>query len=101
VRHLRFHPQADAEVEAETRYYRREAGPEVSSRFVKAVEQAARLALEFPDAGSEGIASTRRLQLKGFPHSLVYRSVAEGIVVFAVSHHSREPGYWRTRKVSP
>lgn len=94
---IRFHPQADAEVEAETRYYRRQAGPEVSSRFVEAVEQAARLALEFPNAGSEGLANTRRLQLKGFPHSLVYRAVGEEIVVFAVAHHSREPGYWRAR----
>jgi toxin ParE1/3/4 len=97
VKQIRFHPQADAEVEAETQYYRREAGPEVSSRFVKAVEQAVRLALEFPNSGSEGLANTRRLQLKGFPHSLVYRSVDEGIVVFAVAHPSRVPGYWQAR----
>jgi len=97
VKVIRFHPGADAEVEAETRYYRRQAGREVSTRFVEAVEQAARLAFEFPNAGSEGIANTRRLQLKGFPHSLVYRLVGEEIVVFAVAHHSREPGYWRAR----
>lgn len=98
MRQIRFHPRADAEVEAQTRYYRREAGPEVASRFVTAVEETARLALEFPNAGSEGAAKTRRLQLKGFPHSLVYRQVEEEIVVFAVAHHSREPGYWRARK---
>lgn len=98
MKQVRFHPLADAEVEAETRYYRRQASAEVSRRFVKAVEQAARLALEFPNAGSEGLAKTRRLQLEGFPHSLVYSLDEEGIVVFAVAHHSREPGYWRTRK---
>ncbi|HEV3077244.1 MAG TPA: type II toxin-antitoxin system RelE/ParE family toxin [Thermoanaerobaculia bacterium] len=94
---IRFHPGADAEVEAETRYYRRQAGVEVSRRFVEAVEQATRVALEFPNAGSEGIANTRRLQLRGFPHSLVYRPVGDEIVVFAVAHHAREPGYWRAR----
>jgi toxin ParE1/3/4 len=97
VKRIRFLPQADAEVEAETRYYRREAGPEVASRFVKAVEQATRLALEFPDAGSEGLDQTRRVQLKSFPYSLVYRPVQDGIVVFAVAHNSREPNYWRAR----
>jgi toxin ParE1/3/4 len=96
VKVIRFHPEADAEVEAETRYYRRQAGVEVSRRFVEAVEQATRFALEFPNAGSEGIANTRRLQLRGFPHSLVYRAVGDEIV-FAVAHHAREPGYWRAR----
>jgi toxin ParE1/3/4 len=98
VKRVRFLAQADAEVEAETQYYRREAGPEVSGRFVKAVEQATLLALEFPDAGSEGTENTRRVQLKGFPHTLVYRPVQDGIVVFAVAHNAREPGYWLGRK---
>ena len=97
MKHVRFHPLADAEVEAETRYYRRQASAEVSRRFVDAVEQAVRLALEYPNAGSEELANTRRLQLKGFPYSLVYRPEGDEIVVFAVAHHAREPGYWRAR----
>jgi plasmid stabilization system protein ParE len=44
VKVIRFRPGADAEVEAETRYYRRQAGAEVSRRFVEAVEQATRVA---------------------------------------------------------
>lgn len=82
----------------ETQHYRREASPEVASRFVMAVEQAARLVLEFPDAGSVGVEKTRRLQVKGFPHALVYRRVEDGIVVFAVAHSAREPNYWQSRK---
>jgi plasmid stabilization system protein ParE len=85
-------------VERETQYYRREAGPEVASRFVRAVEQAARLVLEFPDAGSAGVEQTRHVQLKGFPYSFVYRPVEEEVVVFAVAHHAREPNYWQSRK---
>ena len=69
MKFIRFHPGADAEVEAETRYYRRQAGAEVSRRFVEAVERA-----------------TPRLPPRW-----------RGIVVFAVVHHSREPGYWRAR----
>jgi hypothetical protein len=35
--------------------------------------------------------------LKDFPFSIVYRPEPDGIVVFAVPHHSRLPGYWRRR----
>jgi plasmid stabilization system protein ParE len=97
VKRAHFIPQADAEVEAETQYYRREAGSAVANHFVKAVEQATRLALEFPDAGSPGAGNTRRIQLKKFPFALIYRPEQEGIVVFAVAHNSREPGYWVSR----
>ena len=97
MRRIRFIPQADAEVETETRYYRREAGSEIANQFVKAVEQASRLALEFPAAGSPSPANTRRVQLKKFPFSLIYRSVEDEIIVFAVAHNSREPGYWVSR----
>jgi toxin ParE1/3/4 len=98
LKQIRFLPEADAEVAVETQYYRKEAGPEVASRFVRAVEQAARLVLEFPDAGSAGVEETRRVQVKGFPHALVYRPVEDGIVVFAVAHNAREPNYWQSRK---
>jgi hypothetical protein len=53
--------------------------------------------LEFPDAGSAGVEETQRLQVKGFPHALVYRRVGDGIVVFAVAHNAREPNYWQSR----
>jgi plasmid stabilization system protein ParE len=94
---IRFLPQADAEVAAETRYYRREAGSEVSKRFVQSVEQATQLAREFPRAGSPGPENTRRLQLKGFPFALIYRLEGDEIVVFALAHNARHPEYWLRR----
>jgi len=97
VTRVRFIPQADAEVAWETRYYRREAGPTVAQRFVRALEEATRLAREFPDAGSPGTENTRHIQLKGFPFSIVYRRVPEGILVFALAANAREPRYWVPR----
>lgn len=94
---IRFIPQARAEVEAETRYYRREAGSKISKRFVQSVEQAARLALEFPGAGSPGPEGTRRMQLRDFPFALIYRPEKAGIVVFALAPNAREPEYWSKR----
>jgi hypothetical protein len=48
-------------------------------------------------AGSPAAANIRRVIVKGFPFSLVYRPEPEGFIVFALAHHSREPGYWRAR----
>jgi len=35
--------------------------------------------------------------LKDFPFALVYRSDDMGIIVFALAHHARRPGYWHGR----
>ena len=83
MKRIDFLPQAAVEVERETRFYRREAGPDVAGRFVKAVEHATRFAIEFPDAGSAGPAETRRVQVQGFPYSVVYRSLHGRILVLA------------------
>jgi toxin ParE1/3/4 len=98
LKRIHFLPQAGVEVERETRYYRREAGPGVAGRFVRAIEQATRVAMEFPDAGSAGPEDTRRLQVQGFPYSLFYRPIEDGVLVLAVAHHAREPNYWQSRQ---
>jgi hypothetical protein len=35
--------------------------------------------------------------VKGFPFSVHYRVEANGILIFAVAHHARRPGYWTQR----
>jgi plasmid stabilization system protein ParE len=42
-------------------------------------------------------AGTRRVFVKGFPFSIFYRPDRDGIIVFAVAHQARQPGYWRSR----
>jgi toxin ParE1/3/4 len=53
--------------------------------------------LAFPLSGSTATQTVRRVIIKNFPFSIVYRPAADGIVVFAVAHHARLPGYWRNR----
>jgi len=68
-----------------------------SARFIAAVEDATARALVFPLAGSPSSSNTRRVIVNGFPFSIFYRPEPEGIVIFAVAHHARKPGYWRSR----
>jgi len=85
---------------AEVAYYN-ETQPGLGADFASAVENAADRALAFPLAGSPSIADTRRVVVKGFPFSILYRPERNGIVIFAVSHHARRPAYWINRKPNP
>ena len=96
MKQARFIAAARLELLAEVLYYSKaESG--LGARFTSAVEEALLRALAFPMAGSHSAASTRRVIVKGFPFSLVYRPEKEGIVVFALAHHARRPNYWKSR----
>jgi toxin ParE1/3/4 len=69
----------------------------LGAAFVQEVEVATARALAFPDSGSPGPAGTRFIVVNKFPFSIVYRPDREGIVVFAVAYHKRQPEYWASR----
>jgi plasmid stabilization system protein ParE len=45
--------------------------------------------------------NTRRFLLRRFPYSVVYRVYANRVIVIAVAHAHRRPGYWRARLRDP
>jgi len=96
VKRVQFIAEARLEFLAEVAYYS-EAKPGLGERFAAAVEEATAMALLFPHAGSPSASNTRRVFTKGFPFSIIYRPKRNGIVVFAVAHNAREPGYWRSQ----
>lgn len=96
MKHARFVTPARQEFLAEVAHYRA-VQPELAARFVAAVEEVTCRAMAFPLSGTPGPNKTRRLSVKDFPFSIVYRSERDGVIVFAVAHHSREPGYWQPR----
>ena len=92
----RFVEPASLEVLAEVGYYHRvEAG--LGTKFLEAVEDATARALAHPLAGSPAQHRTRRIFRRDFPFALVYRSDEQGITIYALAHHARRPGYWRSR----
>lgn len=96
MKRARFVAAARHEFLAEVIYYNREQ-PGLGARFAEAVEEATARALAFPLAGSPTPENTRRTFVKDFPFAVVYRPDEDGIVVFALAHHSRYPGYWLSR----
>jgi len=96
VKRARFIAAARLEFLAEVIYHN-EAQRGLSGRFTAAVEEATARALAFPLSGAPSRSNTRSIVVKGFRFSIFYRPESEGIVIFAVAHHSRRPFYWQTR----
>lgn len=96
MRRARFVAAARHEFLAEVGYYN-EQEPGLGTRFAVDVEEAAARAIAFPESGSPASKNTKRIFLKNFPFAIVYRPDADGVIVFAVAHHSRQPNYWRSR----
>jgi len=40
----------------------------------------------------------RRLLLDRFPYSIVYEVIGRRVVVLAIAHTARRPGYWKRRR---
>ncbi|NKC13324.1 MAG: type II toxin-antitoxin system RelE/ParE family toxin [Gammaproteobacteria bacterium] len=52
----------------------------------------------FPDAWHHMGGGIRRCRVRGFRYGVIYEPSPDEIVIIAVAHFSREPGYWRTRR---
>jgi hypothetical protein len=96
VSEIPFLPQAEEEfLEWVARYEGRVRG--LGGEFIEEVERALERIDTFPEHGSPHLANTRRVVLQRFPFSVVYEILPEGVLVVAVAHHRRRPGYWRDR----
>ena len=92
-----FRPRAQQELLEATQWYLSDGGPAAAEQFEWAVQRALRLLAFMPRLGSPSYPGVRTWPLKHFPYTLVYRVRGDTIIVVAVAHQSREPGYWQGR----
>ncbi len=93
---VRFLAVAEAEYRDAIDYYNAEVLG-LGDDFREEVAAALQRISDFPDAWQKLSARTRRCRLNRFPYGLVYQQRPEGILVVAVMHLKREPGYWSKR----
>ena len=96
MRSVEFHPEAEAELVAATQYFESHVET-LGLDFVLAVRRAYERILDFPDSGRSFGRRLRRTLVRGFPYGLVYRVEPSRILIVAVAHLHRRPGYWRSR----
>ncbi|MFW6012287.1 MAG: type II toxin-antitoxin system RelE/ParE family toxin [bacterium] len=96
MRPLRYLTPAREEFLESVAHYELQS-PGLGLGFIEEVEHAIVRLAAFPEHGSPHLAGTRRIVLGRFPFDVVYLAEPQEIVVVAVAHHKREPGYWRGR----
>jgi plasmid stabilization system protein ParE len=96
VTQLEYHPRASDEV-AEAFVWYSEVDPEVAERFKLELDRAERLVQRSPQAWGRYLHDTRGFRFRGFPFVMTYIVRDERIIVVAIAHTRRRPGYWRNR----
>ena len=91
-----FHPEALAEYEEAARYY---GGCQegLDLRFIASVEAAIRQVADAPERWRLMAQDVRRCLAKVFPYAILYTIEPDYVLIIAVMHCHREPGYWRRR----
>lgn len=98
---VRFHPSAERETRAALVWYESRQ-PGLGEAFLAELDRALDSLAEhsamwpmWPDIAPS--LRIRRCLLARFPFGIAYSTVGDGIVVYAVTHLARRPGYWRGR----
>lgn len=71
--------------------------PGTGIKFQAAMQVALDRIERLPVSGRPDEADCRRMRIKGFPFSVVYREESSEIIIYAVRPDAREPGYWIDR----
>ena len=91
-----FHPEAERELDEAFGYYESRV-PTLGQAFLTEVERTVALIRRFPDAAAPAGPARRKAAVARFPYSIIYLRDVDAIVVIAVAHQKRRPGYWRGR----
>lgn len=93
----RLHPEAEAELEQAAVWYD-ERRPGLGLEFLTAVrdglDEVALHPLRWPVCSRR----SRRYRLNRFPYAIIYQIVQDQVILLAVAHLRRRPGYWRKRE---
>lgn len=75
--------------------------PDLGTDFLDEVQRMIDVVRARPKLGSPVGRGLRRALMQRFPFSIVYAEDPGEIVIVAVAHQSRRPGYWSKRLAPP
>ena len=91
-----FHPRANEEVDEAQAWYE-ERSLLAAAGFLQELSSAVRRIGEAPNRYPVALHETRRVVLERFPFNIFYRVGASEVVIVALAHQKRRPGYWADR----
>lgn len=93
---VEFHPEALEELERAKVWYDGQR-PSLGESFFQEITTAISSIRETSNAWPEYQRGTRRFLVHRFPFAIIYSQRASGLLVVAVMHLKRRPGYWQSR----
>lgn len=96
MKQIRFHSAANTELLEAIQHYK-EVSPGLAAMFAERINTALQLIHDNPEACQKVDLDLRQFPLGKFPYSLFYAVEHSIILVVAVAHHKRKPGYWKNR----
>jgi plasmid stabilization system protein ParE len=100
VRAVEYFDEAIKEAEAAAHWYS-ERSASAADGFTDEIDAAIAAIEQNPNAWPAHDHGTRHYLLRRYPFSVVYRVEASRILIVAVAHGHRRPGYWKSRVERP
>lgn len=92
-----FHVEAETEYLSELQYLEAELRG-LGRRFQLEFQRALRRLRSFPSSGREIAPQIRIVRMRKFRYGIIYSEANEGeILILAIAHERRKPGYWMER----
>ena len=91
-----FLAEAEQELFDSARFYERKR-PGLGRDFLAEVRAAVARIEQHPESAPSVLANARAVRIRRFPFDVVYRLQGEQLIIVAVTHQSRRPGYWKNR----
>jgi len=93
---VKFHPDAESEMINAAAYYETQQS-DLGRRFLATVQDSINRILFNPRPYPVVELNVRRCLTKTFPFGVLFREMPGKIVIVAVMHLHRDPGFWKSR----
>ena len=94
---IRLLESAQTELDEAMTGYAKQA-PGLGDAFLIETIKTLQLIEQFPQAWHALTPHIRRCRLRRFPYTAIYTQDGSDILVLAIAHQHRKPGYWRDRQ---
>lgn len=91
-----FHPDAEAGFSEAIQYYE-DVEPGLGQDFAVEVYSALQRAIPYPRVWMVPEGEVRCSLVRRLPYGVLYSEEGDGVLIVAVMHLHREPGYWKGR----
>ena len=95
-----FHPKALLEFEEAVRFYK-DRGRTLGQRFAKEIRTTVAKIIATPERWRVLEQDVHICRARVFPYAVLYTIEDDYILIVAIAHGKRRPGYWRHRLTTP